>query len=170
MEKVESLNPSMDLNLHNFNILNNILKRNHMSLDALNDAIKMYNQDVFTRQSECFTKSLVNDPIIEKLEKDSNDITEKEERYAEKGHKARNSLLNIKINNHTLQPASSIKLKRIFKNQFRKTHVNEILFKYRTDADRFPKRPQKIQNIEGTFNSLTNNANNVQTEKIAPRQ
>lgn len=110
MEKAESLNPSMDLNLHN------ILKRNHMSLDALNDAIKMYNQDVFTRQSECFTKSLVNDPIIEKLEKGSSDITEKEERYAVKEHKARNSLLNIKINNHTLQPASSIKLKRIVKS------------------------------------------------------
>lgn len=156
MEKVKSLN--MDLNLYNFNMI----KRNHKSLDALNDAIKMHNQNVFTRQSECFTKSLIN-PIIEKLEKDSSDITEKKERYA-KAHKAGNSLLNIKINNHTLQPTPSIELKRITKSQFLKTHVSEI-FKY----DRFPKRPQKTQNIGGTYVNSKNytliNANNIQIEK-----
>ncbi|XP_018053267.1 PREDICTED: uncharacterized protein LOC108690474 [Atta colombica] len=70
MEKLKS-------NLSNLNLYNSdTLKRNHMSLDALNDAIKK--QHVFKRQSEYFIKSLVNDPIIEnKLEKDNSDITEK---------------------------------------------------------------------------------------------
>jgi len=96
MEKLKS-NLSMNLNLYN----SDTLKRNHMSLDVLNDAIKK--QHVFKRQSEYFTKSLINNPVIEnKLEKDNSDITEKvNQHYAMKTHKAENSLLNIKINDHT---------------------------------------------------------------------
>lgn len=160
-EKLKS-NLSKNLNLYNFDIL----KRNHMSLDALNDAIKK--RHIFTRQSECFIKSLVNDPVIEnKLEKDSSDITEKiNQHYAMKTRKAGNSLLNIKINNHTSRPASSIELKTIAKSQFLKTHVSEILFK----DNGISKRPQKIQNAGNTYINLTNctlnnNTNKIQTEK-----
>ncbi|KYN20174.1 PREDICTED: uncharacterized protein LOC108760904 [Trachymyrmex cornetzi] len=159
MEKLKS-NLSMNLNLYN----SDTLKRNHMSLDALNDAIKK--RHVFTRQSECFTKSLINDPVIEnKLEKDS-DVTEKViQHYAMKTRKTGNSLLNIKINNHTSRPASSIELKTIMKSQFLKTHVSEI-FK----DNGIPKYPQKIQNAGDTYINLTNctlndNANKVQTGK-----
>ena len=63
IEKFES-NLSMNLNLYN----SDTLKRNYMSLDVLNSAIKKW--DVFTRRSEYFTKSLQNDPVIEnKLER-----------------------------------------------------------------------------------------------------
>jgi len=144
----KSFNPSMDLNVYN----SSALKRNYMSLDALNDVTKKRNNHIFTRQSECFTKFLVNDLIVEnKLEKGSSDIMEKVEQcYAMKTHKAGNSLLNVKINNYTLQPASSIESKRISKSQFLKTHVSEILFK----DNRFPKHSQKIQNV-GNTHTLT---------------
>ncbi|XP_077264778.1 uncharacterized protein LOC143898871 [Temnothorax americanus] len=162
-EKLKSSSPP-DLNLYN----SNTLKRNYVSLDGLNDAIKIRNRDVFTRQGEFFTKSLINDPVVEKKsEKSSTDVTGKaEQRCVVKMHKAGNSLLNIKINNHTLQPASSVELKRIAKSQFLKTHVSEILFK----DNRFSKSPQKIQNVGDTYvNSrnctLSNNDNNVQIGK-----
>jgi len=158
----KSFNLSMNLNVYN----SSVLKRNYMSLDALNDATKKRNNHIFTRQSECFTKSLVNDLVVEnKLEKGSSDIMEKvEQRYAMKMHTAGNSLLNIKINNYTLQPSSSIELKRIAKSQFLKTHVSEILFK----DNRFPKHSQKIQNVGNTYvtnYTSSNNANNVQIRK-----
>jgi len=156
----KSFNPSMDLNVYN------ALKRNHMSLETLNDATKKRNNHIFTRQSECFTKSLVNDLVVEnKLEKGSSDMMEKvEQRYAMKTHKTGNSLLNVKINNYTLQPASSSESKRIAKSQFLKTHVSEILFK----DNRFPKHLQKTQNVGNTYVNLkncTSNNANKQTRK-----
>lgn len=138
-----------------------------MSVDVLNDAIKIRNQDVFIKQSEFFTKSLISDPVVEnKLEKDGTDITGKtEHRHAVKMHKAGNSLLNIKMNNYALQPAFSVELERIAKSQFLKAHVSEILF---TD-NKVSKHLDKIQNVGDMYNSrnctLSNNANNVQIGK-----
>ncbi|XP_039308980.1 uncharacterized protein LOC105208012 isoform X2 [Solenopsis invicta] len=163
-EKLKNSNHCMDLNLHN----SSILKRNHMSMDALNNAIKPRNQNVFTRRSEWFTKSLINDPVVEnKSEKNSSEVTKNEERFAVKTYKTGNSLLNIKINN-TSRPISSIELEKIAKSQFLKTHVNEILF----EDDKLAKCSQEIQNAGDTHINLKNytlncisNTNNVQIGK-----
>lgn len=160
LKKLRSSNPLVDLNLYNSSILK---RKNHISLNALNDAIKVHNQkDDFTRQSECFTKFWINPVVKNKLEKGNSNIAERM-----KMHTAGNSLLNIKINNHTSQPAYSVDLKRVAKSQFLKTHVSEILFK----DNGFPKRShQKIQNADDAYISsrnctLNNNADNVETGK-----
>ncbi|XP_011685629.1 PREDICTED: uncharacterized protein LOC105448641 isoform X2 [Wasmannia auropunctata] len=165
-EKLKSLNSP------NLNLYKSILKKNHMSVDALNGAIKKRNQHIFTRQSERLTKSSINEPMIteNKLKKGSSDITEKAgQRYAMKTHKAEISMLNIKLD-YRLQPASAVELKRIAKNQFLKTHVSEILFK----DNEFPKCPQKGQNAGDTYVNMRNcnirnctlsDADNVQTGK-----
>ncbi|XP_018397435.1 PREDICTED: uncharacterized protein LOC108775537 isoform X2 [Cyphomyrmex costatus] len=145
-----------------------LTEKNHMSLDALNDTIRKRNRHVFTRQSEYFTKSFVNDAAIEnKLEKGSSGATERvKQDCAMKIHTTENSLLNIKMN-HTSRPASSIELKRIAKSQFLKTHVSEILLK----DNGIPKCLQNIQNIvEDIYINLTNctlnnNVNKAQTRK-----
>lgn len=136
-------------------------------MDTLNDAIKVRNQDVFTKQNKCFAKSWINKPIVEKkLERYNSDTTGKaEQRYVMNMHKARNSLLSTKINNHTSQPIYSVELNRIAKSQFLKMHVSEI-FK----DNKFLKCSQKILNAHGRYiNSrnciLSNNADNVQTGK-----
>lgn len=159
-KKVKDSSPLGDLN-------SCIVTRNLISLDALNDAIKVHSQDVFTRQRKYFAKSWINNPTVKnKLKKDSNDTTEKsKQRCVVKIHKTGNSLLNTKINNHTSQPGYSVELSRIAKSQFLKMHVSEI-FKDNT----FLKCSQKIQNADDTnINlkncTLDNNTDNVQTGK-----
>lgn len=162
-KKLKGSSPPVNLNSYN----SNILKRNHISLDALNDAIKVHSKDIFIKRSKCFTKSWINNPIVKnKLEKANNDITEKaEQQCVMKMYKAEKFLQNININ-HTSQSAYSVELKRIAKSQFLKMHVSEILFK----DNRCLNSSQKIQNADDIYiNSknctLSNADNNKQTGK-----
>jgi len=118
LENLDSLNTTADLN--NFNTL----KRNYMSVDILNSAIKTHNkQDIIQKQNECFTELSINNPIRENKVTDNNDDIKKNEiRNTAKAHKIENPSENLT----NVKPAAFVKLER---SQFLKTYTNQTLFR-----------------------------------------
>ncbi|RLU15145.1 hypothetical protein DMN91_012139 [Ooceraea biroi] len=125
MGRLDNLHsPNTTANLNNFSAL----KRNYMSLDILNSAIKTHKQTVTDKQS--LTESSINDPIAENKVRDKNNNLKEEIRNTTETYKAEDppkNSSNIKSNN-ILQPAASVELERIAKSQFLKLHVGETLF------------------------------------------
>lgn len=159
--------------LKNLNTLNsvvnscksNTLERKHMSLDTLNNAIKMHdNKNGFIRKNEHFKESLANDTIVENKLQKSN--MEKTEHNAVKTHKTGNqsSLINIQNKNQILRPVTFIESKRVMRNQFLKTHVSETLFEENENPEYT--NLQKIQNAGNKYvNSKEHNGNNIHIEE-----
>ncbi|XP_020277661.1 uncharacterized protein LOC109851725 [Pseudomyrmex gracilis] len=145
----------------------NTLKRKHMSLDTLNNAIKMRDKNVFIRKNEHFKESLANNIIVENKLQMSN--VKKTEQNPVKTHKAGNQSfsINMQNKNHILRPMTLIESKKVMRNQVLKTRVSETLFEENGNSEYT--NLQEIRNAKDIcVNSKEhNNSNNIQIEKTA---
>jgi hypothetical protein len=118
LENLDSLNTTADLNGFNR------LKRNYVSVDILNSAIKRHDkQNVNKKHNECFTEFSINNPIREnKVTVNNDDIQKNEILNTAKAHKIENLSRNLT----NVKPAASAKLE---KSQFLKMHNSEMLFR-----------------------------------------
>lgn len=146
----------------------NKLGRNHMPLVIWNSEMEVHNkQNITKEQVQHYKRFLINGSSVEcSSRKSINNVVEKQERRnTAKARKAKNpnSMINIRLDDHTLQPAST-QSERIGRSQFLKTRDDEIV------RDNRSLHSYRIRHSIDTYitakdYTLSNSNNNVQNEK-----